>query len=163
MVIVLMGVCGCGKTTIGKHLARKTGLPFYDADDFHPPKNVAKMSSGTPLNDTDREPWLAALAEKIGEWNKTGGAVLACSALKQSYRHRLLAGGNQAFTKIVHLKGTKELISRRLKNRSGHYMPPALLDSQFAALEEPADAITVSIEPDPDVISNQILRELTIY
>jgi len=159
MVIILMGVSGCGKTTVGEILAKDLGLPFFDADDFHPQRNVEKMQSGHPLNDDDRYPWLTILAENIVKWNKKRGAVLACSALKKTYRE-ILQPHSHSEVHFVYLKGTKEIILNRLNNRTGHYMPPELLDSQFAALEEPENAITVSIDQSPDKIVEQIKTEL---
>ena len=153
-----MGVSGCGKTTVGKRLSQKIGLPFFDADDFHPPENVEKMKSGQPLNDDDRQPWLKILSDRISKWNRSGGAILACSALKRSYRAILQSKSKDV--QFVYLKGDRDLILDRIKNRSGHYMPPELLDSQFEALEEPDDAITISIEPSPDEIVGKILSKL---
>ncbi|TVR28953.1 MAG: gluconokinase, partial [Balneolaceae bacterium] len=145
MIIILMGVSGCGKTTVGKRLADKLDLPFYDADDFHPIKNVEKMKSGEPLTDADRHPWLATLAWEIEKWNQGDGAVLACSALKKSYRD-ILNPGTSDQVQFVYLKGSEEVILNRMQQREGHYMPAELLRSQFEALEEPEDALTVSIE-----------------
>ena len=154
-----MGVSGSGKTTIGKWLANDIGLPFYDADDFHPEANIEKMKSGQPLNDEDRFPWLTILAESILEWNKKKGAVLACSALKKSYRG-LLTSDNKSRCCFIYLKGSKKRISERLNQRDEHYMPPELLDSQFAALQEPQDAITVSIDQTPNEIVEECKKRL---
>lgn len=159
MIVILMGVSGCGKTRIGQMLAERTGLPFYDGDDFHPPANVRKMSSGKPLSDEDRRPWLQTLAAHISKWEQSGGAILACSALKKSYRE-LLTEKTSAPVTFVHLKGPQELIARRLSQREGHFMPAALLDSQFGDLEEPDDALTVSIERTPEQIVRLILNHL---
>ena len=135
-----MGVSGSGKSTIGEPLAGRLGWPFFDADEFHPPENVAKMASGVPLTDADRWPWLALLNAKLkGEKN----AVLACSALKQSYRDALATG--LADCRFVHLRGSIELIRARLAERTHRYMPASLLESQFAALEPPQGAIEVDI------------------
>lgn len=150
MVIIVMGVSGCGKTTIGRLLAERLSLPFYDADDFHPPENVAKMNAVHPLDDNDR---------KIGEWNRSDGAVLACSALKQSYRD-ILTDHGRADVLFAHLKGSKSLILSRMEKRDGHYMPPALLDSQFDDLEEPVDTLTFSIEHSPEDIVTKITEQL---
>lgn len=160
MVVIIMGVSGCGKTTVGQLLAERLNLPYFDADDFHPESNVNKMESGIPLNDEDRWPWLENLNRSIREWNQDSGAVLACSALKKSYRDVLRRDTGKDGVTFVFLKGSKALISERLENRSGHYMPPELLDSQFEALEEPQHAITVSIKPKPAQIVDRILQEL---
>ena len=157
--IILMGVSGCGKTTIGEQLADKLGIPFYDGDDFHPEKNVEKMQSGEPLNDQDRLPWLVKLAEQISLMNREGGGVIACSALKQAYRN-ILIGAPGADVTFVYLKGDQELIADRLSEREDHYMPADLLDSQFDDLEEPEDAITVSIDQEPDEIVDEIFDRL---
>lgn len=159
MVWIVMGVSGSGKTTIGRILAENQGLPFYDADDFHPPQNVEKMRSGQPLNDHDRKPWLDTLSRHISDWNRRGGAVLACSALKKSYRNTLRSDGNHV--QFIYLKGSKEMILKRMNDREDHYMPPSLLDSQFEALEEPPDAITVFIDNPPEKIIAEILNEFT--
>lgn len=143
MIIVLMGVCGCGKTTVGEALAGSLGWPFHDADDFHPPANVAKMAAGTALTDEDRAPWLARIADELAACLARGGhAVLACSALKQAYRERLAMAGDVRF---VHLAGDQETIAARLALRQHRYMPASLLASQFATLEAPADALVVDI------------------
>jgi gluconokinase len=159
MVIVLMGVSGTGKTEVGTRLAKALGGEFAEGDDYHPPANVAKMRSGVPLDDGDRQPWLDALSREIGAWLDAGWTVvLACSALKQRYRDILKAG--RPGVRFVHLKGDPALIRERLQGRRGHYMPASLLDSQLAALEEPADAITVGIEGTPDEIVAEIQRAL---
>ncbi len=147
MVIILMGVTGSGKTTIGRGLARELGWPFYDADDFHPAANVEKMSRGVPLDDSDRAPWLAALRELVrGRVESGESAVLACSALKESYRDCLLIDEG---VRLVYLKGDDELIRERLRGREGHFMKAAMLDSQFAALEEPDGALRVDVSAPP--------------
>ena len=148
MIVVLMGVCGSGKTKVGQTLAASLGWNFYDADDFHPRENVAKMAAGIPLTDDDRWPWL----DRIVEWLSHAGegesnAVLACSALKQAYRDRLARAGNVRF---VYLKGDQATIAERLKDRTHKYMPASLLPSQFAALEEPTDAVVIDIRDDLD-------------
>jgi carbohydrate kinase (thermoresistant glucokinase family) len=140
MIVLVMGVAGVGKTTIGEPLARALGWPFLDADDYHPPENVAKMKAGIPLQDADRWPWLGRLNRELKDLEN---AVLACSALKQSYRDRL-AQGIPHFT-VVYLYGDAELIRARLASRQHRYMPPALLDSQLAALEPPAQAIAIDV------------------
>jgi gluconokinase len=152
MIVVLMGVCGCGKTTVGRALAQATGWPFFDADDFHPPANVARMAAGVPLTDEDRWPWLDAIVAAMRAIEAQGSnAVLACSALRQAYRDRLAAAGDVRF---VHLAGDFDTIAARLAARSHRYMPASLLDSQFATLEPPRDAITIDIrQPVPDQVA----------
>ena len=138
-----MGVCGCGKTTVGEALAQAIGCRFLDADDFHPPANVEKMASGVPLTDDDRWPWLDRIAEELGQILAEGEhAVLACSALKEAYRQRLKRAGD---VRIVYLEGDKATIAARLAGRQHKYMPPMLLPSQFATLEVPTDALVVDI------------------
>jgi gluconokinase len=132
-----MGVSGSGKTTIGQALASRLGWVFADADTFHPPENIAKMSAGEPLDDDDRAPWLAAIAARIDEWRGRGEhGVVTCSALKRRYRDVIV--GKRLDVRLVYLDGGRELIAARLAERRGHFMPGALLDSQFAALEAPA-------------------------
>ena len=146
MIVVLMGVCGCGKTTVGRELAASLGWPFHDADGFHPPANVAKMASGMPLTDDDRWPWLDRIAAELSRVLHRGGhAVLACSALKQAYRDRIARIGDVRF---VFLDGDFATISARLATRQHDYMPSSLLASQFATLEVPADALRVDIRAD---------------
>jgi gluconokinase len=143
MIVVLMGVCGCGKTTVGHALAQALHWPFFDADDFHPEANVARMRAGIPLTDEDRWPWLDRLAQEMAAINAHGGhAVLACSALRQAYRDRLARAGDVRF---VHLRGDRATLASRLSARPGHYMPVSLLDSQLATLEEPTGAAVVDI------------------
>ena len=144
MVIVIMGVTGSGKTTVGERLARDVGWEFLDADDFHPPANKAKMHAGIPLTDDDRWPWLAALHDALGRaLAEDRGAVLACSALKGSYRDALSDGLDGL--RFVLLDGDRALLRERLEHRPGHFMNPALLDSQIATLERPANALVVDI------------------
>jgi len=139
-----MGVSGAGKTTIGELLAQRLGWRFIDADEYHPPENVAKMAAGVPLEDADRWPWLDALNRRLhGEEH----AIVACSALKESYRRRLLAGIGEA--RVVYLYGSKALIAARIAARQHRYMPASLLDSQFATLEPPQAAIAVNVSGDP--------------
>jgi gluconokinase len=153
---IIMGVSGSGKSAAGCALAKKLGWDFYDGDDFHSPANITKMAAGIPLDDADRAPWLAALHDLIAHCLKTHRpGVLACSALKQSYRDELLAGSSGV--QVVYLKGTFELISARLSGRAGHYMKPAMLRSQFEALEEPQNALTVDISLSLDEIVNKII------
>lgn len=161
-VIVVMGVSGSGKSTIASMLAHRLDWPFEDADWFHPPANVEKMQSGVPLTDEDRWPWLRAIAAWIDETRAAGQhGVLACSALKRSYRDILVGGRSDV--RIVYLTGGRELIARRMAARSGHFMPPGLLDSQFETLEEPGpdeNPIVVSIDARPREIVDVIVREL---
>ena len=139
MVIVLMGVTGSGKSTVGRLLAERLGWSFFEGDDFHPPENVRKMAAGEPLTDDDRRPWLAALAEVIAELVATGGqGVVACSALRAAYRRALAVGPEVRF---VHLAVEESESRRRLQQRTDHYMPAGLVASQFAALEEPGEAL----------------------
>jgi carbohydrate kinase (thermoresistant glucokinase family) len=146
MIVVLMGVCGSGKTTVGEALAAALGWPFHDADGFHPPANVAKMAAGTPLTDDDRWPWLDRIAAEMRRVDDAGRhAVLACSALKDAYRERIARAGDVRF---VYLRGDYATIAGRLAARQHAYMPASLLESQFAALEEPAGALVVDIRDD---------------
>lgn len=141
--LVVMGVSGSGKSTVGAALAKALGWPFLDADDFHPPANVAKMAAGTPLTDADRAPWLDRLATEMrGILTHGGSGVLACSALKNAYRERLASAGDVRF---VYLAGDVDTIAARLAARRHEYMPASLLASQFATLEPPADALTVDV------------------
>ena len=150
-----MGVAGSGKTTVGRLLAQEMGWEFYEGDQYHPPENIAKMASGIPLGDADRWPWLRRLRDLIAGLEADGGsAVIACSALKQSYRDLLGEGG--AAVTFVYLKGGGELIGQRLARREGHFMPTSLLNSQFADLEEPQDAITAEVDQPPEAIAAQL-------
>ena len=153
---IIMGVSGSGKSSLGKALADRLGWDFYDADDFHPPANVAKMSSGIPLNDEDRAPWLASLHDLIEsclQENRPG--VLACSALKERYRQTLLSGN--AGVQLVYLKGSYELMLSRMVHRPGHYMKANMLQSQFDTLEEPQNALTVDAARPLNELVSQIL------
>ncbi len=154
-----MGPMGCGKTTIGKILSAKTGWPFYDADEFHPPENVEKMRAGIPLNDEDRQSWLEKLHSKIQELLQNGEtAILACSALKQAYRDIL--GVNQEDVISVYLKGSYELLRERIEARQHPYMNKNLLRSQLEILEEPAGGLTVDISGSPEDTAESILEAL---
>lgn len=161
MILFVMGVSGCGKSTIGKHLATALKVAFFDGDDFHPESNVTKMQAGTPLDDDDRAGWLSILNKKAVDLvNANEGAVIACSALKKKYRKQLTKGIENTST-FVHLNGSKELIKNRLEERKGHFMPPTLLASQFDALEPLEQGIVVDIENTPDKIIDEIMNQLT--
>src|SRR3972149_8446132 len=134
--IVIMGVSGSGKSSVGARLSVRLAMPFHDADEFHPRANVAKMSSGTPLTDDDRWPWLDAIGKALHDTK--GGIIVACSALRRVYRDRLRTAAGRPVI-FVHLAGSRQTIGERLDARRGHFMPPRLLDSQFATLEPPAD------------------------
>ena len=161
-VLLIMGVAGAGKSTFGEALSQEFGWPFRDADSFHPPQNVAKMKSGIPLTDEDRWPWLDAIAAWIDSHRqaKTHG-IVTCSALKRAYRQRLISGHDDV--RLVYLQGEKALIAKRMAARKDHFMPTALLDSQFATLEEP-DAgewpIIVAVDGSPRRVKERILAEL---
>ncbi|MEU9053686.1 MULTISPECIES: gluconokinase [unclassified Streptomyces] len=160
-VVVVMGVAGTGKTTIGPLLAARLGVPYAEGDDFHPPANIAKMSAGTPLDDDDRWPWLDA----IGTWayERAGlGGVVSCSALKRSYRDRLRAAAPDLV--FVHLAGDRALIEDRMSHRQGHFMPTALLDSQFATLQplqEDEAGVVVDVSGSPEEITGRAASALT--
>lgn len=161
MVVVLMGVSGAGKTTIGTLLAEREGCVFADADDYHPMANKLKMAAGTPLNDEDRQPWLEKLNEVMRGWFESGkGGVLACSALKDKYRKTLAGGMPEGAVQFVLLDGSKEMLAERLAARSHEYMNPKLLDSQLATLEKPTDAISVVNDRAPQVVVDEILQKL---
>lgn len=155
---IVMGVSGCGKSSVASELASRTGGIYLDADDFHPPANKAKMAAGHPLTDDDRWGWLDAINTALRAEAADRMVFTACSALKQVYRDRLATG--LPGLRFIYLKGSKELIRERLGHRANHFMPPALLDSQFATLEEPADAVTVSIEPPINEIVEEVLRHI---
>ena len=143
MTVLLMGVSGSGKSTVGPALAAELNWPFLDADILHPQANVTKMASGIPLTDADRWPWFDRIVAEVRRYAAAGkNVVIACSALKQAYRDRLAGGGS---VRVVYLKGDAETIAPRLAGRRGHFMPPSLLASQFATLEEPDNAIVVDI------------------
>lgn len=157
-VIVVMGVSGCGKTSIGKQLASALEVPFFDADDFHPEENIKKMKNGQALNDTDRKPWLVKLSENISTWQNSTGAVLACSALRESYRTLLTAKENAIFWVV--LQGDYNLIKQRMERRNNHYMKPEMLQSQFDALEVPKYGFHISIEKSIKEITKSVIKEV---
>ena len=161
-VVIVMGVSGSGKTTIGKQLARRMAGVFADADSFHPPANIEKMKAGHPLTDDDRWPWLDAMAAQIGQWLAEGQpAVLACSALKRVYRDRLVTG--RSGVAFLYLSGSEAVIATRLANRKGHFMPPSLLRSQFETLEPPGEGervVTIDIRHPPRRIIDIAARRL---
>ncbi len=159
MIYLVVGVSGCGKSTVGSLLGERLGLPFYDADDFHSEENKNKMAQGVPLNDDDRMPWLKLLASKLQEWNRDGGAVLACSGLKQRYRDVLVADIPECY-QFVYLKGDYEVIAERLAARQSHFMNPALLQSQFDTLEEPKDAWEIDINKPIEELVNDITERV---
>ena len=161
-IAVVMGVSGSGKTTVARGLARQEGWILLEGDSFHPPANIVKMKAGIPLTDDDRWPWLRAIAAREDELLAAGqSAVVACSALKRSYRDVLI--GDRPDTVLVYLRGSKELILERMKARKDHFMPPALLDSQFATLEEPGSdehPIIADIGGPPDAVVGDVIRQL---
>ncbi len=159
MIIIVMGVSGCGKSTVGRLIAGQLGFEFRDGDDFHPAANVAKMRAGSPLNDDDRRPWLLAIAGFMRANHALGrGAVVACSALKESYRDLLLR--SEPWVRFVHLTGPREVIAERMKGRVGHYMPVTLLDSQLATLETPSDAWAEDIRRTPEEIASSVVARI---
>ena len=160
MIIIIIGVSGCGKTTIGQLLSQEIGLSFYDADDFHPQRNIEKMANNIPLTDDDRKSWLMDLSERIRQWCSNGGAILACSALKENYRKLLTSKINEV--KFVYLSGSKELIKKRIENRKNHFMQLYLLESQFDTLEVPTYGLHITIDHSPKEIINYITSELQI-
>lgn len=153
--LIIMGVSGCGKSTVGRLLAERIGVPFLEGDELHPPRNVALMAAGTPLTDADRAGWLDAIAQRLSDLGPDEGLVVSCSALKRSYRERLRAATSHLH--FVHLHGTRALLAARLRERQGHYMPPALLDSQLDTLEIPsADEAVLTLdiaEPAPPLVA----------
>jgi carbohydrate kinase (thermoresistant glucokinase family) len=161
-ILVVMGVSGCGKTTVAAMLAGRLGTNFLEGDELHPPANVEKMRGGTPLTDEDRWPWLEAIARVIDEWRMVGeGGVVTCSALKRAYRRVIV--GDRREVSLAYLKGSPELIQRRMAARHEHFMPVALLESQFKILEEPGideRPIVADVSPPPAEIAASILREL---
>jgi len=157
MIYIVMGVSGCGKTTVGKQLAEQLGVDFFDADAFHPEENIQKMSQGIALTDSDRYPWLEAMRKQFPKWN-TKGAILACSALKEAYR-RFLKEHFHAI-QYIYLDGDYQLIYSRLNARKGHFMKEGLLQSQFESLEVPEYGIHVSIDQSVGDIVESILKRI---
>lgn len=161
---VIMGVSGSGKTTIGTALARALDVPFVEGDQLHPRANVERMARGIPLTDEDRQPWLIAIAQRLQEADRTGsGLVIACSALKRSYRDLLRSRGS-AKIRFVYLRGGQSLVADRLKGRHGHFMPASLLESQFAALEEPdpkEHVLVCDIGASPAAIVDSLVQRVT--
>jgi gluconokinase len=158
-LVVVMGVSGSGKSTVGAALAQRLRVPFADADDFHPPANIAKMTAGHPLDDHDREPWLEAVGGWLAEHDETGG-VMTCSALKRAYRDTLRASAPRL--ELVHLDGSRAVIARRQSSRPGHFMPAALLDSQFATLEPLAPdehGVVIDVDQGIDAIVQDYLDQ----
>jgi gluconokinase len=161
MIVIVMGVSGSGKTTVGRSLAEALGWPFSDGDDLHPPANLEKMAAGLPLTDADRLPWLEELRRRIERHRAAGeSAVIACSALKASYREILAEDREEV--RFVHLTGSPELIRRRLEQRQGHFMKAVMLDSQLAALEPPTDAVAVDVAGSPEEIVAEIRGRLGV-
>ncbi len=158
MIVIVMGVVGAGKTTVGRLLAQQLGWEFADADDYHPPGNIDKMSRGIPLKDEDRFPWLQRLRSEIGKWRARGrSGVLACSALKRRYRDQLNIGPD---VKFVYLRGSPDLIAERLRSRQRHFADTKILASQFADLEEPESAVCVDVSKPAEVIAAEICERL---
>src|SRR6266700_3192765 len=157
-----MGPAGSGKTTVGKLLAAQLSWEFADGDDFHPPANVEKMSRGIPLTDEDRIPWLRSIREAMLQWQAQGkSAVIACSALKRSYRDLLGIRPNANDIRLIYLKGSYDLLLERLHSRKGHYMKEQMLASQLADLEEPTDALAIDVAKSPQQIVSEIRKELS--
>jgi len=158
VIVLVMGVCGTGKSTVGSLVAEALGAAFLEADSFHPRANVEKMARGEPLDDEDRKPWLDALAAALDDAVRGGrDVVIACSALKQAYRDRLL-GRHAGTALVVHLHGDPALIAARMGARAGHFMPPSLLPTQLATLEPPRDALAADIARPPSELVADILR-----
>jgi len=159
MIVIVCGVSGCGKSTIGKRLAERLKLPFFDGDDFHPKTNIEKMKSGRALGDDDRQPWLETLASRLPQWDAQGGAVLACSALKEAYRETL---GSKFSGQInwVFLTGSEALLRERINARVGHFFDPALLRSQLETIELPDYGQRIDVTPSPKTITNLIIDGL---
>jgi len=160
-IIIVMGVSGSGKTTVGELLAQHLGLPFYDGDDFHPAANVAKMAAGHPLTDQDRAGWLATLAADLQPWEAAGGAVLACSALKETYRQTLQAGASLPLT-WVFLDTDPAVLRKRLEARKGHYMKVSMLESQLETLQKPAYGLHLTDDVPVEKLVEQIVEQLPV-
>lgn len=159
MIVLVMGVSGSGKSTVGALLAHRLGIRFVDGDDFHPPENIARMSAGYPLDDTHRRVWLVRIAHALeSAFLAQESLVLACSALKQSYRDQLLAAAPSC--RIVWLHGPRDLLHQRLQSRRHHFMPPGLLASQLATLEPPAGVLPVAVSDPPEMIVARLLQHL---
>lgn len=158
-IILVCGVSGSGKTTIGKLVAERTGIPFYDADAFHPESNIKKMAAGHPLNDADRQPWLEAMAEAMSKWENDGGAVLGCSALKEKYRKTLEKGAGKKIIWIM-LEGDFELIKDRMSNRKNHFFDADMLQSQYDAYERPDYGYFFDVKYTPEEIVDSIVKVL---
>ncbi len=159
MILIVCGVSGTGKSTVGKLLAEALTLPFFDGDDFHPQSNVQKMQSGVALNDEDRQPWLESLANNLAIWESQNGAVLACSALKETYRVTLASKVSENIVWIT-LHGSPELLNSRLKARTGHFFNPQLLSSQLSTVELSEDGWVIDVQPSPGEIVKTILQKL---
>jgi gluconokinase len=163
VIVILMGVTGSGKTTVAKALVERTGWAFAEGDDFHSEANKAKMHAGHPLTDADRQPWLETLNHVLQQWAAAGqNGVMSCSALKENYRQTLVTGLRKGVAHFVLLEAPEPVLRERLERRAGHFMNPALLDSQFATLEVPADAIHVLATSAPAQAVDQIMDKLQI-
>lgn len=159
MIVIVCGVSGTGKTTIGKLLSEELKLPFFDGDDFHPDSNVKKMNSGVALDDNDRQSWLESLATKLALWESESGAVLACSALKESYRETLASKCNEHINWII-LNGSRELLTDRLNSRQGHFFGSLLLESQLNTLELPGYGLLIDVQSPLNEIVKTILNQV---
>ena len=157
--VVIMGVSGCGKSSVGKGLSARLGIPYHDGDDLHPPANIEKMRKGIPLTDADRWPWIDLVADVLA---RQAPVIVGCSALRRAYRDRLRAGAGGP-VQFVHLSGSRDLIAGRMASRIGHYMPTSLLDSQFAALEppDPDEALTIDINQSLPAIITAAAEEVS--
>ncbi|PLW75423.1 gluconokinase [Cohaesibacter celericrescens] len=163
MIIIVMGISGTGKSTVGQMLADRLGVPFEEGDAYHPEANVKKMSAGIPLNDADREPWLDSMAKSMAEWEARGETcVLSCSALRKAYRDKFRAVVKDL--RFAFLDGAKDLVQNRMKERQSHFMPVTLIESQIAALEVPhgeTDVIWVSISQTPEKLVDELVEKIT--